>query len=242
MDLSVVDKLVIGMETAFSLQNLMYCFFGVFLGTFVGVLPGIGSLVTIALLLPITFHLEPTPAIVMLAGVYYGSAYGGSTASILLNLPGTPSSAVTCVDGHQMCKQGRAGIALLAAAVSSFIGGGIGILIMMFFSESIAEFALEFGPSEYFALMLLGLLAASTISSGSPLKGISMVLLGVLIGTTGTDVNSGAFRFTFGIDELTDGISLIGPALGMFGVTEVICSIRGLKGGVERALTIAVDV
>jgi len=231
MDLGVVDKLVIGLQTAFTMQNLMYCFFGVFLGTFVGVLPGIGSLVTIALLLPITFHLEPTPAIVMLAGVYYGSAYGGSTASILLNLPGTPSSAVTCIDGHEMCKQGRAGIALLASAVASFIGGGIGILIMMMFSGTIAEFALEFGPAEYFALMLLGLIAASTISSGSPLKGIAMVLMGILVGIVGTDVNSGAYRFTFGINELTDGISLIGPALGMFGVTEVIVSIHRLKSG-----------
>ncbi|OGA42680.1 MAG: hypothetical protein A3G25_02360, partial [Betaproteobacteria bacterium RIFCSPLOWO2_12_FULL_63_13] len=220
-----------GLQTAFTLHNLMYCFFGVFLGTFVGVLPGIGSLVTIALLLPITFHLEPTPAIVMLAGVYYGSAYGGSTASILLNLPGTPSSAVTCIDGHEMCKQGRAGVALLASAVSSFIGGGIGILIMMMFSETIAEFALEFGPAEYFALMLLGLIAASTIASGSPLKGIAMVLTGILVGIVGTDVNSGAYRFTFGSNELTDGITLIGPALGMFGVTEVIASIRRLKSG-----------
>ena len=236
MDLDVVDKLVIGLQTAFTLHNLMYCFFGVFLGTFVGVLPGIGSLVTIALLLPITFHLEPTPAIVMLAGVYYGSAYGGSTASILLNLPGTPSSAVTCIDGHEMCKQGRAGVALLASAVSSFIGGlwtiGLEVAREPMFLMLVAAGGLYLLMGEPVdALMLLGLIAASTIASGSPLKGIAMVLTGILVGIVGTDVNSGAYRFTFGSNELTDGITLIGPALGMFGVTEVIASIRRLKSG-----------
>ncbi|MFM9968405.1 MAG: tripartite tricarboxylate transporter permease [Burkholderiales bacterium] len=222
----MLEGIAIGLQTALQPINLLYCFVGVFLGTLVGVLPGIGSLVTISLLLPITFHLPPTSAIIMLAGIYYGGAYGGSTASILLNLPGSLSSTVTCLDGYPMAKQGRAGIALLGCALSSFIGGGIGIILMMLFSQPIANLALEFGPAEYFAMMLLGLIAASTISSGSPIKGIAMVLLGILIGLCGTDVNSGAFRFTFGIDELTDGIGVIAPALGMFGVVEVITSIR----------------
>jgi putative tricarboxylic transport membrane protein len=225
----MLDALAIGLATATTPTNLMYCFIGVFLGTLVGVLPGIGSVVTISLLLPITFHLNPTSAIIMLAGIYYGGAYGGSTASILLNLPGSLSSTVTCLDGYPMARQGRAGIALLGCALSSFIGGGIGIILMMIFSRPIAEFALEFGPAEYFAMMLLGLVAASTVSSGSPVKGIAMVLLGVLIGLCGTDVNSGAFRFTFGVDELTDGIGLVGPALGLFGVVEVITSIREMR-------------
>ena len=222
----MLDGIVIGLHTALQPINLLYCFIGVFLGTLVGVLPGIGSLVTISLLLPITFHLQPTSAIIMLAGIYYGGAYGGSTASILLNLPGSLSSTVTCLDGYPMAKQGRAGIALLGCALSSFIGGAIGIILMMVFSQPIANLALEFGPAEYFAMMLLGLIAASTVASGSPIKGIAMVSLGILIGLCGTDVNSGAFRFTFGVDELTDGIGVIGPALGMFGVVEVITSIR----------------
>jgi putative tricarboxylic transport membrane protein len=222
----MIESLGIGLATALAPWNLFYCFVGVFLGTLVGVLPGIGSLVTISLLLPITFHLEPTPAIIMLAGIYYGGAYGGSTASILLNLPGSLSSTVTCLDGYPMARQGRAGIALLGCALASFIGGGIGIVLMMAFSRPIADLALQFGPAEYFAMMLLGLIAASTISSGSPVKGIAMVLLGILVGLCGTDVNSGAFRFTFGIDELTDGVGVIAPALGMFGVVEVITSIR----------------
>jgi TctA family transporter len=182
------ENLAIGLDTAFSLNNLFYCFIGVTLGTLVGVLPGIGSLAAISLLLPITFHLEATAAIVMLAGVFYGSSYGGSTASILLNLPGTPSTAVACLDGYPMSKQGRGGVALLMTTIASFIGGTIGIIIMMLFSPIIVNAALKFGPAEYFAMMVLGLVAASTISTGSPAKGIAMVVLGVILGIIGSDV------------------------------------------------------
>ena len=221
--------MALGLSVAFSYTTLLYCFIGVLLGTFVGVLPGIGSLAAIALLLPITFHLDPTSAVVMLAGVYYGSTYGGSTASILLNLPGTPSSAVVCLDGYPMAQQGRAGVALFMTTIASFVGGSLGIIILMLFAPAIGEFALQFGPAEYFAMMLLGLVAASTISAGSPIKGIAMVVLGVLIGIIGTDVNSGTQRLTFDTPELADGIHLVAIAMGIFGVAEVIASIRNVR-------------
>ena len=226
-----LDNLSIGLTTAFSLSNLFYCFLGVFLGTVVGVVPGIGALAAISLLLPITFHLDATSAIVMLAGVFYGASYGGSTASILLNLPGTPSAAVVCLDGYPMAKQGRAGIALLMTTVASFVGGSIGIIIMMLFSPIIVEYALKFGPAEYFAMMVLGLVAASTISSGSALKGIAMVVFGILLGTAGSDLETGAARFSFDIPELYDGVNLVVVAMGLFGISEVIASIRTVKHG-----------
>ena len=233
--MELLDYFIIGMDSALSLSNLWYCFVGVLLGTLVGVLPGIGALATIALLLPVTFHLDATNAIVMLAGVYYGSTYGGSTASILLNLPGTPSSAVACLDGYPMAQQGRAGIALFMTTIASFFGATAGIIILMLFSPSIAEIALKFGAPEYFAMMLLGLIAASTISTGSPLKGIAMFVLGVLVGVIGTDVNSGMARFSFGFPELTDGISLVAIAMGLFGIAEVIASVnRVRRGQVDR--------
>jgi TctA family transporter len=225
------SNIALGLSVAVSLNNLFYCFLGVFLGTLVGVLPGIGSLATIALLLPITFHLDATSAIVMLAGVFYGSTYGGSTASILLNLPGTPSAAVACLDGYPMSKQGRAGVALFMTTIASFIGGSLGIIVLMLFAPVISEFALKFGPAEYFAMMTLGLVAASTISSGTPIKGIAMVVLGVILGIVGTDVNSGTQRFAFGIPELSDGIHLVAVAMGMFGLAEVITSVRVVKAG-----------
>jgi TctA family transporter len=229
--MTFLDNLHIGIVTAFSLSNLFYCFIGVFLGTMVGVLPGIGSLAAISLLLPVTFHLDATAAIVMLAGVFYGSSYGGSTASILLNLPGTPSSAVACLDGYPMSRQGRAGVALFMTTIASFVGGTIGIIIMMAFSPLIVDAALKFGPAEYFSMMVLGLVAASTISTGSAAKGIAMVTLGVLMGIIGSDIETGATRMTFGIPELFDGISLVIVAMGLFGVTEVIVSIRAVKPG-----------
>ena len=229
--MELLDYFIIGMESALSLSNLWYCFLGVLLGTLVGVLPGIGALATIALLLPVTFHLDPTNAIVMLAGVYYGSTYGGSTASILLNLPGTPSSAVACLDGYPMAQSGRAGVALFMTTIASFFGATVGIIILMLFSPAIAEVALKFGAPEYFSMMLLGLVAASTISSGAPVKGIAMVVLGVLIGVIGTDVNSGMARFSFGFPELTDGISLVAIAMGLFGIAEVIASVNRIRRG-----------
>ncbi len=233
--MSFIDNIGLGLQIALTWNNLFYCFVGVTLGMFVGVLPGIGALVAIALLLPITFYLDPTAAIIMLGGVYYGSAYGGSTASILLNLPGTPSSAVACIDGYPMARQGRAGVALFSTTMSSFLGGSIGIIIMMLFSAPISAAALQFGAAEYFAMMTLGLLAASTIGLGSPVKGIAMVVLGVLFGIVGTDVNTGLTRFTFGIPDLYDGIALVAIAMGLFGIAEVISSVRQVQSGELKA-------
>ncbi|CAN1521311.1 Protein of unknown function DUF112, transmembrane [Burkholderiaceae bacterium] len=224
--MDILNGLLLGLETALQPTTLLYCFIGVFLGTLIGVLPGIGALAAISLLLPITYHIPPTAAIVMLAGVYYGAQYGGSTASILLNLPGTPSSAVACLDGYPMAKQGRAGVALFMTTIASFVGSMLGILALVLFSPSIAEIGLEFGAAEYFAMMLVGLIAASTLATGSPAKGLAMVVLGLLIGTIGTDINSGVSRFNFDIPSLMDGINLVALAMGVFGVSEVMSSIN----------------
>ncbi|MEX0959432.1 MAG: tripartite tricarboxylate transporter permease [Burkholderiales bacterium] len=229
--MEILANLGLGFATAFSPMNLLYCFFGVFLGTLIGVLPGIGALATISLLLPVTFHLPATAALVMLAGVYYGAQYGGSTASILLNLPGTPAAAVACLDGYPMAKQGRAGVALFMTTVGSFAGASLGIVALSVFGPKIAEIGLAFGPAEYFSMMLLGLIAASTLSQQSPVKGIAMVVFGLLLGMVGTDVNSGALRFTFGLPGLIDGINLVAIAMGLFGVSEVIASITSLHAG-----------
>jgi len=228
---NIFQYIGIGLEQALSLSTLWYCFVGVTLGTIVGVMPGIGALAAISLLLPYTFTLDATNALVMLAGVYYGSTYGGSTASILLNLPGTPSSAVACLDGYPMSKQGRAGVALFMTTIASFYGATVGILLLMAFAPAIAEWAFKFGPAEYFSMMLLGLIAASTISAGAPIKGIAMVLLGVLIGLIGTDVNSGVARYSFDVPELTDGVGIVAIAMGIFGISEVIASIRRMHTG-----------
>ena len=228
--MDILNGLMIGLESAMNPVTLLYCFIGVFLGTLIGVLPGIGALAAISLLLPITYHIPPTAAIVMLAGIYYGAQYGGSTASILLNLPGTPSSAVACLDGYPMAKQGRAGVALFMTTIASFVGSMLGILALVLFSPAIAELGLKFGAAEYFAMMLLGLIAASALASGSPAKGLSMVILGLLLGTVGTDVNSGQARFDFGIPELMDGINLVALAMGVFGIAEVISSINQVRG------------
>lgn len=227
---SLYDNVALGLSAALSLTNLFYCFFGVFLGTLLGVIPGIGVLAAISLLYPLTYYLDPLAAIIMLAGIYYGTAYGGSIASILLNLPGTPANAVACLDGYPMAKQGRAGVALLMTALGSFGGATIGILLMMLFSPVIAEYALEFGSAEYFTLMVLGLVAASTISTGAPVKGIAMSVLGIIFGVVGTDIYTGVYRFTFGLIGLYEGISLVAVAMGLFGVAELISSIRESKG------------
>lgn len=215
-----------GLLVAMEPQNLLYCFIGVFLGTFIGVLPGIGSMAAISMLLPLTFYLEPTSALVMIAGVYYGAEYGGSIASILMNIPGTPSSSITCIDGYPMSQQGRAGTALFASAIASFGGGMIGMVVMAVLSPSLAAMALSFGPTEYFAVILLGLVAASAVSTGSPIKGVAMVAAGLMLGTVGVDITTGAERFTLGIPQLRDGISLVIVAMGLFGVGELIVSIR----------------
>lgn len=225
----LTENLALGLNTAFSLNNLFYCFVGVFLGTLIGVIPGIGALAAISMLFPITFYLEPTAALIMLAGIWYGTSYGGNTASILLNIPGTPANAIVCLDGYPMTKQGRGGVALLMTTVASFVGGTVGILLMMFFAPLIATYALSFGPAEYFTLMLLGLVAASTISAGSAVKGLAMVVVGIIVGTIGIDLYTGAQRLTFGSLELSDGINLVAFAMGLFGVAEIISSIRHVK-------------
>jgi TctA family transporter len=230
MELSgdIFSNLSIGLSTALSLKNLAYCFFGVFLGMLIGVLPGIGALVTVSLLLPITFHIDPTSALIMLAGIYYGSAYGGSVTAILLNVPGGPSAAVVVLDGYPMAQQGRAGVALMMTTIGSFLAGSIGIILMMFFSPVIVTYVLKFGPPEYFSLMVLGLVAASTISTGSPIKSIAMVVLGIALGLVGTDIYTATLRFDFGFAELYERMSLVALAMGLFGVTEVVTSVRSV--------------
>ncbi len=224
--MELLGNLWLGLQVAGEPINLAYCFFGVFLGTVVGVLPGIGALAAISLLLPLTYHIPPTAAIIMLAGVYYGAQYGGSTASILLNLPGTPSSAVTCLDGYPMARKGKAGVALFVTTIASLAGAMSGLILLTLFSPAIAEIGLKFGPAEFCAMMLLGLVAASSMSAGSAMKGLCMMVFGLLLGMVGTDVNSGASRFAFDVPELMDGINLVALAMGLFGVAEVIRCIN----------------
>ncbi len=212
-------------------HNLMYCFIGVFLGTLIGVLPGIGSMAAIAMILPVTFYLEPTSALVMIAGVYYGAEYGGSTASILMNVPGTPAASITAIDGYPLAKKGRAGVALFSTATASFGGGMIGMVVIAVLSPSLAKLALSFGPADYFAVILLGLIAASAVSNGGALKGIAMVVTGLMLGTIGIDLTTGVTRFTMGIPELRDGVHIVIVAMGLFGVSELIASIRANTGG-----------
>ncbi|QQM30578.1 tripartite tricarboxylate transporter permease [Martelella lutilitoris] len=223
----MLDNLALGFATATTASNLLYCFLGTFLGTFIGVLPGLGPLAAVAMLLPVSFYLPPETALVMLAGVYYGAEYGGSIASILLNIPGTPSSSITCLDGYPMAREGRAGVALLMTALASFFGGVFGILVIAALAPVLADFALLLEPADYFAVMLLGLVAASVVSSSGTLRGVMMVTLGVLLGTIGVDVNSGATRFTGGVQDLRDGINLVVVAMGLFGVSEAMYSARG---------------
>lgn len=227
----LLENYILGLSVALSLNNLLYCAIGVTLGTVIGVIPGFGTLAAMSMLFPITFYMDPTAAIIMLGGIWYGTSYGGSTASILLNLPGTPANAVACLDGYPMAKQGRAGVALFMTTIASCYGGSIGILLMMLFSPTIVYFAHQFGPAEYFALMVLGLVIASVISEGSALKGLAMVVLGILMGVVGIDTYTGAPRLTFGMYQLMDGLSLIALAMGLFGVSEVIASIREIKQG-----------
>jgi len=227
--MDLFDNLVLGFTVAFSLQNLLYCFIGVFVGTLIGVLPGIGPLVTIAMLLPITFSLPPIPSLIMLAGIYYGAQYGGSTTSILVNLPGEAASVVTCLDGYQMARQGRAGPALAIAAISSFAAGCVGTLLIGLFGPPIAELAFKFGAAEYFSLMLMGLVAAALLAHGDMVKALSMVVLGLLLGIVGTDVNSGMARFTFGVPELSDGIGFTIVAVALFAVAEIVKQLESAE-------------
>lgn len=229
--MDMFSNVALGFQTALSAYNLFYCFIGVFLGTLLGVIPGIGVMAAISMLFPLTFYLEPTAALIMLAGLWYGTGYGGRTASILLNIPGTTTNAITCLDGYPMARQGRAGVALFMTTIASFIGGCFGIVLLMFLAPVIAGYALEFGPAEYFALMLLGLVAASSVSDGSAVKGLAMVVLGIMCGTIGMDLYTGTPRFTMGLIDLTDGLSLIALAMGLFGLSEVIMSVRRVKAG-----------
>ncbi len=226
MDLlsSFQSHLAIGWHEAFTLSNLWYCFVGVFLGCLVGVLPGLGSLIAISLLLPITYHLPTSGALIMLAGVYFGADYGGGTCSILLGVPGHPGCAVVVLDGYPMTKQGRGGVALFMKCVASFWGSAVGIIMLMLFAPWLTEFAIRFGAVEYCSLMLLGLMAASTVGQGSPIKGVAMMVVGLILGTVGTDINGGIMRFDFGVPELSDGLGLISIAMGLFAVAEVIKS------------------
>jgi TctA family transporter len=224
--MAMLDHLGLGLQVAFSLQNLFYAFVGCMVGTLIGVLPGIGPVATIAMLLPITFHLPPVAALIMLAGIYYGAAYGGSTTSILVNLPGESSSVVTCIDGYQMARQGRAGAALSISALGSFFAGTVGTVIIVLFAEPLTQMAQKFGPSDYCSLMALGLVAAVVLASGSVLKAIAMVFLGLLFGLVGTDVNTGAQRFTFDVPELSDGIDFAPIAMGLFGIAEIVVNLE----------------
>src|SRR5215831_2063792 len=219
-------NLALGFGVALSPLNLLYCFMGVLLGTLIGVLPGIGPVATIAMLLPVTFTLPPVSALIMLAGIYYGAQYGGSTTAILVNLPGESSSVVTVIDGYQMARQGRAGPALAAAGIGSFFAGCVGTLILAAFAAPLTEVAFKFGPAEYFSLMVLGLIGAVVLASGSLIKAIGMIVLGLLLGLVGTDVNSGVARFSFDIPELSDGIGFVGVAMGVFGFAEIIANLE----------------
>jgi TctA family transporter len=221
-----LSNLVLGFGVALSLQNLAYCFAGVALGTLIGVLPGVGPLVTIAMLFPITFHLQPLPAIIMLAGIFYGAQYGGSTTSILVNLPGETASAVTCIDGYRMARQGRAGPALATAALASFFAGCVGTLLIALVGPTLGDWALKFGAAEYTSLMLMALVASAVMTQGDAVKGLAMVVLGLLIGVVGVDINSGMPRYSFGIPELTDGIGFTVVAVGLFAVAEIVVNLE----------------
>jgi putative tricarboxylic transport membrane protein len=220
--MDLINNLSVGFGVAFTPINLVYALVGCVLGTLIGVLPGIGPIATIAMLLPATYALPPVSALIMLAGIYYGAQYGGSTTAILVNLPGESSSVVTCIDGYQMARKGRAGPALAAAGLGSFFAGCVGTLILAAFAPPLTELAFKFGPAEYFALMVLGLIGAVVLASGSLLKAIGMIVLGLLLGLVGTDVNSGVARFSFDFPELTDGIGFVVVAMGVFGYGEII--------------------
>jgi putative tricarboxylic transport membrane protein len=226
MDFALLHNLALGFSVAISPVNLLYALIGVLLGTLIGVLPGVGPVATIAMLLPVTYKLDPVASLIMLAGIYYGAQYGGSTTSILVNIPGEASSVITCLDGHPMAKQGRAGPALAIAALGSFFAGCAATLVIATVAQPLAEVALKFGPWEYFSLMVLGLVAATVLAHGSLLKAIAMVLLGLLLGLVGTDVNSGVMRFTLEIPELSDGIGFTAVAMGMFGIAEIITNLE----------------
>ena len=222
----IVSNLGLGFEQALSLTNLIYCFLGVFLGTVVGVLPGLGPIATIAMLLPITLALSPVTSLIMLAGIYYGAQYGGSTTAILINVPGESSSVVTAIDGYKLARRGKAGYALATAAIGSFFAGTVATFLIAGFAPALAEFALRFGPAEYFSLMVLGLAASVSLAHGSIIKALAMVVLGLLLGTIGQDLYTGAPRFTFGSIDLADGLEFVALAMGLFGIGEIVRNLE----------------
>jgi putative tricarboxylic transport membrane protein len=224
--MDVLNNLMLGFGVAFTPVNLWWCLIGCFLGTAIGVLPGLGPAATIAMLLPATFGLPPVSALIMLAGIFYGAQYGGSTTSILVNLPGETSSVVTAIDGYQLARQGHAGRALAVAAIGSFFAGTVCTLILALLAKPLAEQALKFGPAEYFSLMVLGLIASIVLANGSILHALGAIILGLLLGLVGTDVNSGLQRFSFGMPELADGIGFVIVAMGMFGIGEIIANLE----------------
>ncbi|MEZ5649685.1 MAG: tripartite tricarboxylate transporter permease [Burkholderiaceae bacterium] len=225
--MELLSNLALGFTQALSLANLLYCLIGVLFGTAIGVLPGIGPLATISMLLPITYQIgDPTSALIMLAGIYYGAQYGGSTTAILVNLPGEVSSVVTTLDGYQMARKGRAGAALAIAALGSFFAGSVATMLIAAAAKPMSVLALRFGPAEYFSLMVVGLIAAVVLAHGSVVKALAMVVLGLLIGMVGADINSGVDRFTFDVPELVEGIELAAIAIGMFGFGEIIANLE----------------
>src|SRR5262245_26910357 len=228
--MDILGNLWIGLQTAASVTNLLYCLLGVFLGTAIGVLPGLGPVATIAMLLPVTFGLPPVSALIMLAGIYYGAQYGGSTTAILVNLPGESSSVVTALDGYQMARRGQAGKALATAAIGSFFAGTVCTLLIALFSPPLAEVALKFGPAEYFSLMVLGLVASIVLAHGSLLHALGMIIFGLILGLVGTDVNSGMQRYSFELPELADGINFVVVAMGVFGLGEIIGNLEHEEG------------
>jgi putative tricarboxylic transport membrane protein len=224
--MDILSNLATGFATALSPFNVLYCFLGVLLGTLVGVLPGLGPVATIAMLLPATFALPPESALIMLAGIYYGAQYGGSTTAILINLPGEASSVVTALDGYRMAQQGRAGAALATAAIGSFFAGTVATFVIAFMAPPLAALALQFQSPEYFSLMALGLVASCVLAQGSLIKALGMMVLGLLLGLVGTDVTSGTARFAFGLPELADGINFVVVAMGVFGVAEIVRNLE----------------
>jgi putative tricarboxylic transport membrane protein len=233
--MDIIANLGLGFDVALTPVNILYCFVGVLLGTLVGVLPGIGPTGTVAILLPVTFTFEPVTALIMLAGIYYGAQYGGSTSAILINLPGESSSAVTAIDGHQMARRGRAGPALATAAIGSFIGGSVATLLLAVAAPPLTRVALQFGSAEYFSLIVLGLVASVALAHGSVVKALAMIVLGLLFGMVGQDLYSGQPRFTFGFFELYSGINFVAVAVGVFGVAEIL---RNLEDEQTRTLLV----
>lgn len=224
--MDIISDILFGFQTVLQPVNFFYCFLGVFVGTLIGVLPGIGPIGTMSILLPVTFGVPPVTGVIMLAGIYYGAMYGGSTTSILVNIPGEAASVITCIDGYQMARQGKAGPALGISAIGSFIGGTFSIIALMFLVIPLAKVAVKFGPPEYFTLMCLGITTVTYLARGSLIKAVIMAIIGLILGCVGTDMISGKFRFEFGIPELADGIDLVPLAMGLFGISEVLTNVE----------------